>query len=65
MTAGIVEKPVETDRVRRWRLDQLVRAGYAPRDAAVLSARLDIDLHEAVALVKRGCTPETALRILL
>ena len=48
-----------------WRLAQLFRAGYDARDAAVLAARLDVDLHEAIDLLVRGCPSATALRILL
>lgn len=55
----------ERDHVRRWRLAQLIRAGYTPADAFVLSRRDDVDLHVAVALLAAGCPPETALRILL
>jgi hypothetical protein len=53
------------DHVRRWRLDQLRRAGYGETAAAQLSERDDVDLHEAIDLVRSGCPPETALRILL
>jgi len=56
---------VENDPVRHWRLEELVRAGYKPWDALVLSARPDVDLHVAVALLQNGCPVETAMRILL
>lgn len=55
----------DSDPVRRWRLDELERAGYAPYDALVLSGRPDVDLHLAVRLLRQGCPPETALRIFL
>jgi len=65
----ITAKPVSHDdepiRVLQWRLKELIRAGFTPTDAVVLATRLDIDLHEAVALLVAGCPPETALRILL
>lgn len=48
-----------------WRIDVLDRAGYDEGDAAVLAAVRDVDLHVAVDLLERGCSPETALRILL
>ena len=32
---------------------------------AELAARLDVDLHRAIALVENGCPPEMALQILL
>jgi hypothetical protein len=56
---------VVTDEVQRWRLEELVRAGYRPWDALTLSRRTDVDLHAAVALLGKGCSTETALRILL
>jgi hypothetical protein len=31
----------------------------------VLASHVEIDLHDASALTRRGCPPETALRILL
>lgn len=53
------------DVVRQWRLDELSKAGYQPSDALVLSGRREIDLHVAISLLKRGCPPQTALRILI
>jgi hypothetical protein len=55
----------EQDRVERWRQAALERAGFAPRDAARLAARNDVDLHRAVALLERGCPKDLALKILL
>jgi hypothetical protein len=55
----------ELDRIVRWRSEELERAGYSPDGAASLAARLEVDLHEAIDLVKRGCPAEIALRILL
>jgi hypothetical protein len=55
----------ETRRVLEWRLAQLRRGGFEPEDAALLASHLEVDLHEALALVRRGCPPKTALRILL
>ena len=62
-----VEEIVETelDRVERWRLEELVRAGYDPSSAFELAARTDVDLHAAVELVERGCPSELAAQILL
>jgi hypothetical protein len=48
-----------------WRLDQLMRAGFELADARVVATKRDVDLHAAVDLVRRGCPPATALRILL
>jgi hypothetical protein len=61
----LAEEVTEGDLVRRWRLQELVRAGYDPGDALVLSGQPEIDLHLAIDLVKHGCPPPTAVRILL
>ena len=55
----------EIEAVRRWRFDELVRAGYDEEDATELAFYLDVDLHFAVSLVLRGCPSRTALRIAL
>jgi hypothetical protein len=55
----------EATEVLRWRFEVLVRAGYDMEQSAVLAAHVEIDLHDAVQLVDRGCDGETALRILL
>ncbi|HZD87988.1 MAG TPA: hypothetical protein VE088_08290 [Gaiellaceae bacterium] len=66
MTAAtLAQKIIEGDSVRRWRLEELVRAGYDPGDALVLSGRRDVDIHDAIRLVRRGCPPKTAVRILI
>ena len=46
-------------------MEALERAGYGRRAAAVLACRKDVDLHQAIGLLKNGCSPELALRILL
>lgn len=55
----------EERHVLGWRYEELVRAGYPEREAMVLSDRVDIDLHRAVELLRCGCSPNTAIRILL
>jgi hypothetical protein len=55
----------QIDPVRKWRLEQLVRAGYPEREAFLLSGLRDVDLHLAVRIRERGCPVATALRILL
>jgi hypothetical protein len=55
----------EDERVARWRLEQLLRAGYDDTAALILADLVDVDLHLAVDLVSRGCAADTALRILL
>jgi hypothetical protein len=54
----------ELERVERWRTAELMRVGFAGDDAVALAARLDVDLHEAIELIQRGCPPELAARIL-
>jgi hypothetical protein len=55
----------ELDRVESWRAEELIRAGYQPSDAVALAARHDIDLHQAVELIARGCPDELAIEILI
>jgi hypothetical protein len=55
----------EIERIEQWRLDELERAGYDAESALVLAASHDVDLHDAVRLLKRGCTVDLALQILL
>ena len=50
--------------VRQWRFTQLRRSGFGEELARELADRLDVDLHEALGLVGRGCSPETAAQIL-
>jgi hypothetical protein len=55
----------ELEQVERWRAAELERAGYPHDAAARIAARHDLDLHRAVQLLERGCSPELALQILL
>jgi len=55
----------EIDRIEQWRHEELGRAGYDPESALVLAASHDVDLHDAVSLLNRGCTVDLALQILL
>ena len=55
----------EMERIEQWRHEELERAGYDSESAFVLAASHDVDLHEAVSLLKRGCTVDLALQILL
>ena len=58
------EHRVETDpKAVTWRHDQLVLAGYTSDEAYAIATNADVDLHEAIAIVKRGCAPATACRI--
>lgn len=60
-----VEEVPETLRVYCWRHEELMRAGYPLIAATKIACRDDVDLHDAVALLVRGCPVEEALRILL
>ncbi|HEX4324844.1 MAG TPA: hypothetical protein VHZ77_09480 [Gaiellaceae bacterium] len=66
MPAENVIEVVETEleRVERWRTSELMRVGFPGDDAVALAARTDVDLHEAIELVQRGCPPDLAIRIL-
>jgi hypothetical protein len=65
VTAAELVYESELTQVERWRVDELERAGYDPRAAMTLAARHDIDLHSAVDLLRKGCSPDLALQILL
>ncbi len=67
MTAAevLTYKELEAERVLAWRREELERAGYDMVAAGDLALRSDVDLHLAIALVRDGCPPETAARILL
>lgn len=56
---------LDVDQVIRWRCEELERAGYGPQQAHLLAITLHVDLHLAVDVVRRGCPPETAIRILV
>jgi hypothetical protein len=51
--------------VLEWRVETLMRAGFDSDAAFDLAFSKHVDLHSAVGLVKRGCPPATAVRILL
>jgi hypothetical protein len=67
MTAAQFEAIDETEAeiILRWRFDELVRAGYDIGTALMLASHVEIDLHQATGLVRRGCPADTAVRILL
>ena len=62
--AGLVED-TELERIEAWRTEELRRAGYDRKAATTVATRHDVDLHFAVDLLRRGCPPELALKILL
>ena len=59
-----IESETERERVLRWRCEELHRAGYGEQDALLLAHKKDVDLHQAIGLLARGCPEETALLIL-
>jgi hypothetical protein len=67
MTAAQFEliDETEAEAILRWRFEELVRSGYDIGSALVLASHVEVDLHDASALTRRGCPPDTALRILL
>jgi hypothetical protein len=68
MTMSAVDTTIietESERVERWRTDELLRVGYDVETATVLAADSAVDLHSALELVERGCPPDLAARILL
>jgi hypothetical protein len=54
----------ESSKVESWRLHVLMEAGY-PLPLAERLAGSEADLHRAVELLGQGCSPETAVEILL
>jgi hypothetical protein len=54
----------ERAKVESWRLHVLIEAGY-PLPLAERLAGSEADLHQAVELVRVGCTHQTAAEILL
>ncbi|HEY8030438.1 MAG TPA: hypothetical protein VIE38_13125 [Gaiellaceae bacterium] len=55
----------ETERVERWRTEELLRVGFDVESATILAAEPGVDLHAAIDMVERGCPPNLAARILL
>ena len=64
-TAELKKTRVSDEEVVAWRVEQLLLAGCAPFGAVILARREHVDLHEAVALIERGCPAQLALEILL
>jgi hypothetical protein len=53
-----------TPDVAAWRRHVLRQAGFETALAQQLAANAEIDLHDLLKLVDRGCPPELAARIL-
>jgi hypothetical protein len=60
-----VDTETERERIEKWRRRELRRAGYDRDTATTLAMCEDIDLHRAVELIRAGCEPAVAARILL
>ena len=58
---GVVD---QSARVLSWRIEQLIAAGFDSEAGFVLALDRDVDLHDATELVRWGCPPGTAFRIL-
>jgi hypothetical protein len=61
---NITVTPTEQELVERWRAEELERAGYSEDVAAELAMRNDVDLHYAIELLRKGCSPQLAADIL-
>ena len=57
--------PNEQVRVLSWRVERLLDAGYDGETALAIGLDVKIDLHRAVGLLRAGCPPDTAFRILI
>ena len=64
-TAELQRAGATHDEVVAWRREQLRRAGCRRFEAEVLARELRVDLHDAVALLERGCPSRIALEILI
>jgi hypothetical protein len=64
-TADTTFQETQQEIVERWRAQELERAGFPEDTANELAMRTDVDLHAAINLIRRGCTPELAAQILL
>jgi hypothetical protein len=51
--------------VLRWRFHELLKADYPGDEAITLASHQEVDLRLAVDLVRKGCSPATAVVILL
>jgi hypothetical protein len=47
-----------------WRRCRLLEAGFLTALATVLAGNREVDIHELLQLVDRGCPPDLAARIL-
>lgn len=64
MTSPTAPQQDERSKVESWRMHVLLEAGFPPHLCERIAAS-EVDLHQAVELVKSGCRPEIAAEILL
>ena len=62
---AVREVETESERVLRWRVEELNRAGYDDRLALKLALQPHVDLHRAIELLRKGCEPALAAQILV
>jgi hypothetical protein len=55
----------EQKRVEQWRERELGRAGFDEDVAWLLSTHQEVDLHDAIKLLRDGCDQTVAMLILL
>jgi len=53
----------EANAIVEWRCGQFVAAGFELCLAASVALQADVDIHELIDLVERGCSPPVAVRI--
>jgi hypothetical protein len=58
------DDPAGAARLRSWRADRLVAAGFARPLAERVAADARFDVHALIELTERRCPPELACRIL-
>ena len=65
VTADVAQREAAFEEILDWRFEQLRRVGYDREEAQLVARRFDVDLHQAVDLLRSGCPSELALLILL
>jgi hypothetical protein len=55
----------ELHRVRSWRYETLLQAGFTEEDSTEIAFYCDIDVHAAIDLLHRGCPSTLAAEIVL
>lgn len=59
-----VDPPRDAQRFSQWRMKRLMALGFPIEIADQLAHDGQVDIHELLELVDRGCTPHLAARIL-